>query len=112
MQARHKSMKASGEDLASANEQLKIINNEEIFPHFDDKYEIVGEGPLKADKIEILQINLGKMCNQVCKHCHVDAGPDRKEISSLNSSVQLAGKLLCVQLPVVFIEFNFNLILT
>jgi radical SAM/Cys-rich protein len=28
----------------------------------------------------VLQINLGKMCNQTCKHCHVDAGPDRKEI--------------------------------
>ncbi|HVF96001.1 MAG TPA: arsenosugar biosynthesis radical SAM (seleno)protein ArsS, partial [Flavisolibacter sp.] len=26
------------------------------------------------------QVNVGKMCNQVCKHCHVDAGPDRKEI--------------------------------
>ncbi|NNG26984.1 MAG: radical SAM/Cys-rich domain protein [Ignavibacteriaceae bacterium] len=80
MQARHKSMKASGEGLAEANEQLKIINNEEKLHHFDDKYELVGEGPLKADKIEILQMNLGKMCNQVCKHCHVDAGPDRKEI--------------------------------
>ena len=43
MQARHKSMKASGEELAAANEQLKIINNEENFPHFDDKYELVGE---------------------------------------------------------------------
>ncbi|MEJ7661381.1 MAG: hypothetical protein WKG07_18175 [Hymenobacter sp.] len=28
----------------------------------------------------VLQINVGKMCNQVCRHCHVDAGPDRKEI--------------------------------
>lgn len=36
--------------------------------------------PLKPSQISILQINLGKMCNQVCKHCHVDAGPDRKEI--------------------------------
>lgn len=27
-----------------------------------------------------LQINVGKMCNQTCKHCHVDAGPTRKEI--------------------------------
>ena len=36
--------------------------------------------PLKPTKLEVFQINLGKMCNQVCKHCHVDAGPDRKEI--------------------------------
>ncbi len=80
MEQRHKSMKAFGEALANANEQLKIINNDTGLPHFDDKYELVGEGYLKAEKIEILQINLGKMCNQVCKHCHVDAGPDRQEI--------------------------------
>ena len=80
MQARHKSMKAFGENLALANEQLKIINHEGDLPHFDEKYELVGEGPLTATEIEIFQINLGKMCNQVCKHCHVDAGPDRKEI--------------------------------
>jgi len=36
--------------------------------------------PLKPIKLEVFQLNLGKMCNQVCKHCHVDAGPDRKEI--------------------------------
>ena len=34
----------------------------------------------RPKKLEILQINLGYMCNQVCSHCHVDAGPDRKEI--------------------------------
>ena len=80
MKPRNKSMKASGEQLALANEQLKIINYETSLPHFNEKYELVGEGPLKTGKIEILQVNVGKMCNQVCKHCHVDAGPDRKEI--------------------------------
>ena len=35
--------------------------------------------PLRPKKLEILQINMGYMCNQVCAHCHVDAGPDRKE---------------------------------
>ncbi|MBT8378294.1 MAG: arsenosugar biosynthesis radical SAM protein ArsS [Ignavibacteria bacterium] len=80
MEVRHKSMKAFGESLANANEQLKIINNESNLPHFDEKYELVGEGELHASNIEIMQVNVGKMCNQVCKHCHVDAGPDRKEI--------------------------------
>jgi radical SAM/Cys-rich protein len=36
--------------------------------------------PLKATTVEILQVNLGKMCNMTCAHCHVDAGPDRREI--------------------------------
>ena len=74
MQARHKSMKAFGENLALANEQLKILDNENGLAHFDKKYELLGEGFLKASDIEILQVNVGKMCNQVCKHCHVDAG--------------------------------------
>ena len=81
MQTRHKSMNAFGEKLASADEQLKIINNPETdLISFDEKFETVGEGFLQADRLEIFQVNLGKMCNQVCKHCHVDAGPDRKEI--------------------------------
>jgi len=33
--------------------------------------------PLTAGGIEIFQINLGKLCNMTCRHCHVDAGPDR-----------------------------------
>ncbi len=36
--------------------------------------------PLTATDIEIFQINLGKKCNQTCRHCHVDAGPDRTEV--------------------------------
>ena len=36
--------------------------------------------PLKPTRIEIFQINVGKLCNQTCRHCHVDAGPHRREI--------------------------------
>lgn len=35
---------------------------------------------LQAREIEIFQINMGKMCNLACKHCHVEAGPNRTEI--------------------------------
>ncbi len=38
--------------------------------------------PLVATAIEVLQINVGKLCNQTCTHCHVDAGPDRRESMS------------------------------
>lgn len=37
---------------------------------------------LRATGIEVLQINVGKLCNQTCRHCHVDAGPERREIMS------------------------------
>src|SRR5688500_16533935 len=36
--------------------------------------------PLRADGISVLQINVGRRCNQACRHCHVDAGPDRTEV--------------------------------
>jgi radical SAM/Cys-rich protein len=35
---------------------------------------------LQPAALEILQLNLGKLCNMACRHCHVDAGPDRKEV--------------------------------
>lgn len=101
MEARHKSMKAFGEALANANEQLKIINNETGFPHFDDKYELVGEGFLQSKTIDTLQINVGKMCNQVCKHCHVDAGPDRKEIMSKETMQLCLNVLKQTEIPTV-----------
>ncbi len=39
-----------------------------------------GSLPLKRVELKTVQINLGKLCNQACLHCHVDAGPKRTEI--------------------------------
>lgn len=39
-----------------------------------------GIGQLKRTQIRDVQVNLGKLCNQACNHCHVDAGPKRTEI--------------------------------
>jgi radical SAM/Cys-rich protein len=36
--------------------------------------------PLHPSGLDILQINVGNRCNQTCRHCHVDAGPDRADI--------------------------------
>jgi len=36
--------------------------------------------PITRNRIEILQVNLGYLCNQSCLHCHVAAGPNRKEL--------------------------------
>lgn len=51
---------------------------------FDDKLKSAGIFPLKAQSVSTLQVNLGRMCNQACKHCHVEAGPDRTEIMDLS----------------------------
>ncbi|MDQ6972883.1 MAG: radical SAM protein, partial [Mariprofundaceae bacterium] len=35
---------------------------------------------ITRDSLQTLQVNLGYLCNQTCLHCHVNAGPRRKEI--------------------------------
>ncbi len=78
-----KSLKAQHHSLADYGEELIILNQRHpggADANFQKYLERVGLYPLVPTALEILQINLGKMCNQVCKHCHVDAGPDRKEI--------------------------------
>ena len=79
-----KSLKARQEPLAATSRQLDLLNGGLFatgeLPLFKDKIAESGQFPLTPAKLEILQINLGYMCNQVCAHCHVDAGPDRKEI--------------------------------
>ena len=47
---------------------------------FEDALAGAGLFPLHATGIDILQINVGRKCNQTCRHCHVDAGPDRTEM--------------------------------
>ena len=79
-----KSLLARNNNLANSKHQLEILSNG-IFangelPTFSKKIKETNQFPLRPKKLEILQINLGYMCNQVCAHCHVDAGPDRKEI--------------------------------
>lgn len=46
---------------------------------FDTALVQAGQFPLSAVRVDTLQINVGKRCNQACKHCHVDAGPNRTE---------------------------------
>ena len=41
--------------------------------------------PFKSKSLDILQINLGYLCNQICTHCHVNAGPSRRELISLET---------------------------
>jgi len=40
----------------------------------------------RRDALRVLQINVGKRCNQMCVHCHVGAGPDRTEVMSAETA--------------------------
>src|SRR6266700_6650615 len=48
---------------------------------FSDRLTAEGR-ELRRARPEILQVNVGKLCNLTCVHCHVNAGPKRKEIMS------------------------------
>jgi radical SAM/Cys-rich protein len=70
-----------GNPLASPVNQVRILERRSnALPTFDDALAEHELPPLLATRIDVLQVNLGKLCNQTCRHCHVDAGPDRREI--------------------------------
>lgn len=74
-----------GSDLANVSYQRALLQEDPAvasLPEFHEKLRIHGIADLTPLTPSILQVNLGKMCNQACKHCHVDAGPDRTEIMS------------------------------
>ncbi len=66
--------------LASGQAQRAVLAGVPVARHFEDALDSVGLYPLCATGIQVLQVNVGKRCNQTCRHCHVDAGPDRTEM--------------------------------
>lgn len=92
-----KSLKAQKHALGETAFQLTMLNDREVLgidlPKFREKLKEVNLYPLKPTSLEVFQINVGKMCNQVCNHCHVDAGPDRKEIMT-KETMQLCLEIL------------------
>ncbi len=57
--------------------------------------------PLRHTKTEVLQINVGKLCNLTCVHCHVNAGPKRKEIMTRETIDRLIDWLAKTDIPTV-----------
>ncbi len=69
--------------LADANQQLRILGSATAGSQtFAGHLRGANFSPPRAAGIEVLQLNLGKVCNQTCSHCHVDAGPERRESMS------------------------------
>ena len=87
-----KSLKAEGNILSDTGYQVELLKTDNHSEYrlvpFQQKLENAGLFPLRPSHLEIFQVNVGKMCNQVCKHCHVDAGPDRKEIMTRETMQQ------------------------
>lgn len=77
------SLSARRSPLTDPRRQIEALNALELTElkgggNFDRTLVSSGTGVLRAGELEIFQINLGKLCNMTCLHCHVDAGPDRQ----------------------------------
>lgn len=56
---------------------------------------------LRRGRAEILQVNLGKLCNLTCTHCHVNAGPKRREIMTRQTIDRIIDWLKNTEIPTV-----------
>lgn len=95
---RTKSLSASGNELADTFFQLKVLNGKErsdvLFPAFAQKIGQAGYDTLRPTAVDIFQINIGKLCNQSCAHCHVDAGPDKKTENMSRETLEICLNIL------------------
>jgi radical SAM/Cys-rich protein len=84
-------LQRTGNSLASPIEQLHILQHKrpsQLAP-FSDRLAEYGALPLYRKQLTTLQVNVGKVCNQTCTHCHVDAGPDRRESMASETARQV-----------------------
>jgi radical SAM/Cys-rich protein len=78
------SLHARGALLAAPEKQIAAVDSVDLSAtahggDFARALAASGRDALRPGPIEIFQINLGKLCNMTCRHCHVDAGPDRTD---------------------------------
>ena len=90
-----------GNPLARPDRQLEILEGEKSSQHkrFEQTLREHGCQTLHAEGIQVLQVNVGKLCNQTCQHCHVDAGPDRRESMSREIAEAVIDVLARTEIP-------------
>ena len=94
-------LQASRDPLASAEAQLRELRRLPLAREFDEALDGAGLHPLRATGVEVLQVNVGRLCNQTCRHCHVDAGPDRREVMERETFELVLRALAKTRIPVV-----------
>ena len=85
-------LRKRGHALAGSAEQLQQLSAAPLARSFEETLQAAGTDGLQRRSTSTLQLNLGKRCNQTCRHCHVDAGPDRREVMTddvLNAALDL-----------------------
>lgn len=93
-------LQARAAPLARPEEQLAMLAEAGMEP-FEAALDRHDLAPLVAGKPTVLQINVGRVCNQTCRHCHVDAGPDRRESMSRETMAECLAALARTDIPTV-----------
>ena len=75
-------------------------NRFSLVNRFADRLAVVGL-TLRHTRTEVLQINVGKLCNLTCMHCHVNAGPKRKEIMTRETIDRIIDWVAKTDIPIV-----------
>ncbi len=96
-----RSLRARRLPLAEAPNQLATLQALPLAREVEDALAGAGLWPLTPSGIEVLQINVGKVCNQACRHCHVDAGPDRREEMTRETMERCLEVLAATSIPLV-----------
>ena len=92
---------ARGNEFASSREQLGKLAATASCAPFHTRMAAAGLAPLTATGIQVFQINVGKFCNQTCRHCHVDAGPERIEQMTGETAQLCMRALAATDIPTV-----------
>jgi radical SAM/Cys-rich protein len=79
MRPRTLSLVEARSPLAQPSEQMRVLRQVPLPRTFPEALASAHQFPLRPARLDVLQINVGRLCNQTCRHCHVDAGPDRRE---------------------------------
>lgn len=79
--------------------QRRVLEQGGKWPSFGETLRAHDLPVLQSAGIEVLQVNVGKVCNQTCSHCHVDAGPDRRESMSRETAEAVIRVLREVGIP-------------
>ena len=80
---RTKSLSARGSALSDTMVQLQVLSGKDLAdarlqPFAKRLAETTTHRPMRSATVSTFQLNIGKLCNQTCAHCHVDAGPDKR----------------------------------
>lgn len=95
-------LREPGFPATSVGGSLPLLDNH---PSFDRALHDHGAEPLLRGRVRTLQVNVGKLCNMACHHCHVEAGPRRTEIMTREVAERLI-ELLSKNPDVEVVDFT------